>query len=72
MSSIKRQYVVTQTAKKDERSVKALLSHYPQVEILDELDRSTMLIQMSPEICRQMAQEHPELIIEPNLLYEKL
>jgi hypothetical protein len=72
MSGIKRQYVVTRMAKKDERPLKALLVHYPQVEILDELNRSTVLIQMPPETCRQMAQEHPALIIEPNLLYEKL
>jgi len=64
------QYVVTQATKGSNVSVAELLAHYPKAIILDELDNSTVLVEMSADMCEQISRNRPDLLIEPNLLYK--
>ena len=67
-----REYVVTRPGKKGGISVGALLSRYPEVKLLEDLDESTSLVQMSASVCKRIRQEHSDLVIEPNLPYSLL
>lgn len=64
------QYVVTPKTKKNNVLVAELLACYPKASIIDELDNSTALVEMSADVCEQISRNHPELLIEPNLLYK--
>jgi hypothetical protein len=51
-------------------SVRSVLADYPQSVILDELDPSTLLVEMPRDVSQRLAREHPTLLIEPNLRYK--
>jgi hypothetical protein len=45
------------------------LEVYPDVVILDELDESNVLVEMSEEARDRIRRELPQLVVEPNLPY---
>jgi hypothetical protein len=51
-------------------SVRALLENCPDVVILDELDSSTVLAEMSEDVRKKINRKLPQLVIEPNLQYK--
>ena len=64
-----RQYLVVQTEQSRMVSVCTLLKGHPGVAILDQLDDSTALVEMSHETCLQLTRQFPDLAVEPNLRY---
>lgn len=64
-----KKYVVSPPARQRNLRVSALLRKCPGVTVLDELDDSTALVVMSDRAHDQLSQEHPELVIEPDLIY---
>jgi hypothetical protein len=65
-------YVVTPTRSGGRMHIGELLRHYPRVTLLDSLDESTALVEMTERDRVELTQQHPELAIEPNLTYHKL
>lgn len=49
-----------------------ILRDYPALDILDSLDAATVLVQMTETERQTLARNHPELAIEPNILYQLL
>lgn len=64
------QYVVTQSRNSGVR-VDDVLRRYKGVEVLAVHDHSTVLVQMPVNVQETVAREHPELVIEPNIVYKK-
>jgi hypothetical protein len=64
-----KKYVVSPAARQRNLRVSALLRRRRGVKVLDELDDSTALVVMSDRAHNRLSQEHPELIIEPDLIY---
>jgi hypothetical protein len=67
---ILRQYVMGPTAGRGNVYITSILRQYPKVIVLDKLDDSTALVEMSDIEHERISREHPELLIEPNLLYK--
>jgi hypothetical protein len=67
---ILRQYVVEPKAGRSNIYLASILRQYPKVIVLDKLDDSSALVEMSDVEYEQISSEHPELLIEPNLLYK--
>lgn len=65
-----KQYVVGPTDGLGDMYITLLLRRYPKVVVLDELNDSTALVEMSEMEHKRLSREHPELLIEPNLLYK--
>jgi hypothetical protein len=65
----RKEYLVTPSARRRKLRVSLVLRQHPGVTILDELDESTALVTMSDRAHHRLAQEHPELTIEPNIMY---
>ena len=65
------QYVITQRAG-GVTAVSTLLRKDPEVVILDEIDYSTALAEMSEETHQRIQREFPNLVIEPNNAYTLL
>jgi hypothetical protein len=65
----RKKYVVSPSARQRNLSVSALLRRCPGVKVLDELDDSTTLVAMSDRAHHQLLREHPELVIELDLMY---
>lgn len=66
-----KQYVVTPAARGARMHVGEVLRQYPKVILLDIDDRAA-LVQMSDRDRNRLSRQHPELAIEPNILYRKL
>ena len=49
-----------------------VLRHYPRVVLLDTLDETTALVEMSDSDRMLITRQHPEWAIEPNIRYGKL
>lgn len=49
-----------------------VLRNYPRVVLLDTLDETTALVEMSDSDRLLISQQHPEWAIEPNIRYGKL
>jgi hypothetical protein len=64
-----KKYVVTPAARQVSLRVSAVLEHCPGITVLDELDDSTALVIMSDRTHHRLSKEHPELVIEPDLIY---
>lgn len=69
LSSDLEQYVVMRGTH-PASSVRSVLAEYPQSVILEELDPSTVLVEMPRDVSQRLAREHPTLLIEPNLRYK--
>jgi hypothetical protein len=67
-----KRYVVTPIRSGDHMQIGELLRHYPKVVLLDSLDESTALVEMTEGDRVRLTRQHPELAIEPNLTYHKL
>ena len=65
-------YVVTPSNVGGRMHIGELLRHYPRVILLDALDESTALVEMSERDRARLSRQHPELAIEPNITYRKL
>jgi Ethanolamine utilization protein EutJ (predicted chaperonin) len=65
----RKKYVVSPSARQRNLRVSALLRRRRGITVLDELDDSTALVVMSDRALDQLSQEHPELVIEPDLIY---
>lgn len=65
------QYIVWRRSKRDAFSVSEQLVRYPGVRILED-DPGEALVEMSETVRKRIAREHPELAIEPNVIYELL
>jgi hypothetical protein len=65
-------YVVTRSYAGDQMHVMTLLNQYPTVVLVDELDETTALVEMTPRDRMRISRQHPELMIEPNIGYRKL
>jgi len=63
------QYVVFATLKNASFSLPALLKTYPKIKVLQELDKSAALVEMSADTSRAIAGENPDIVVEPNLRY---
>jgi hypothetical protein len=64
------EYVVSKPEKPRGITVMDILAKYPKVHILDNLDAFTALVHMSDDVHEQLSEEHPELTIDANILYE--
>lgn len=69
--SATQRYVVTPSGSRRVK-VGELLRHYPRVILLDALDDSTALVEMSERDRIRLSRRHPELAIEPNIPYRKV
>ena len=49
-----------------------VLRHYPRVVLLDTLDETTALVEMSDSDRMLITRQHPEWAVEPNIRYGKL
>jgi len=67
-----RQYVVTLTARGARMHFGQVFRQYPKVILLDTIDDRAALVQMSDRDRNRLSRQHPELAIEPNILYSKL
>lgn len=65
-----KQYVVSQTTRQKKTSVASLLAGYSEITVVNEFNDSTALVAMPEYMYDQLVQEHPSLIIEPNILYK--
>lgn len=65
-------YVVTPSGSGRGMRVGEVLRHYPEVVLLDTLDDSTALVEMSDRDRLLISRRHPEWAIEPNVRYGKL
>lgn len=65
----RKKYVVSPPTRQRNLRVSALLKSRPGVIVLDELDDSTALVAMSDKAHHRLSKEHPELVIEPDLIY---
>lgn len=64
-----KRYVVSPSVSGSNMHVASVLSVYPTVKVLDELDDATALVEMSDKDRNRLSRQHPELLIEPNALY---
>ena len=69
--SATKRYVVTPSGSRRVK-IGELLRHYPRVILLDALDDSTALVEMSERDRVRLSRRHPELAIEPNIPYRKV
>jgi len=67
-----KRYVVTPAMSGSRMQLGQVLSKYPKVILLDRLDDSAALVEMSDRDRTRLARQHPELVIEPNIAYRKL
>lgn len=65
-------YVVTPSSSGRGMHVGEVLRHYPRVVLLDTLDDTTALVQMSDSDRLLISRQHPEWAIEPNISYGKI
>ena len=63
------QYVVFATLRDPSSSLSALLKNHPGIRILQQLDESTALVEMSDETSHVLIGQHPEIVVEPNIRY---
>jgi hypothetical protein len=63
-------YIVTRDKKGGMMHVSNVLKGYPSIEIIDCLDESTVLVEMTENERHKISREHPELGIERNELYQ--
>jgi hypothetical protein len=66
-----KQYVVTLTARGARIHFGEVFRQYPKVILLDTIDGRAVLVQMSERDRNRLSRQHPELAIEPNILYSK-
>jgi hypothetical protein len=64
-----KRYVITPTVGGSKMHISSLLRQYPRVVIVDEFG-DTALVEMSERERLRLIQHHPELVIEPNLVYK--
>jgi hypothetical protein len=69
--NLRHQYVITKSGRVGP-SVSALLRDYEGVEVLEELDSSTVLAEMSDDALTLVTREIPQLVFEPNIQYRIL
>jgi hypothetical protein len=66
-----KRYVVTTSMAGSDMHVASLLRVYPNVRVLDELDKATALVEMTEKDCKRVSRQHPELTIETNAPYTR-
>lgn len=66
-----KRYVVTPSINGRVIHLAQVLRAYPKVVLLDKVDDSTALVEMSDRDLDRLSRQHPELAIEPNLPYQK-
>lgn len=66
-----KRYVVTRNSNGRVVHLGKVLRAYPKVILLDKLDDSTALVEMSDRDLMRLSRQHPELAIEPNIPYRK-
>lgn len=64
-----KQYLVTPSARRSNIHVCSVLRQHRGVTILNELDKSTAVVKMSDRQHDQLVRNHPELTIEPNIIF---
>lgn len=64
-----KQYLVTPAARRSKVPVCSVLRQHRGVTILNELDESTALVKMSDRQHNLLVRNHPELTIEPNIMF---
>jgi hypothetical protein len=43
--------------------------NYPGIRVLQQLDESTALVEMSDDTSHSVIGQHPEIVVEPNIRY---
>lgn len=64
------EFIITPAENAACEAVSDALRQYPALNVIDSLDAATVLVKMSDDERTNLARKHPELVIEPNLLYE--
>ena len=67
---IEHRYVITRDRRSGIVHVSSVLDKYPNVEIIDRLDESTILVAMTEYMSKRLSARYPELDIELNELYD--
>jgi hypothetical protein len=66
------QYVIMLPTAEAGSSLRDLLAMYPAINILQDLDSQTALVEMPDAVAQTLAADHPEVIIERNIRYAML
>jgi hypothetical protein len=64
-----RQYIVAVPGRGTMTPLRDLLDLYSGINILQQLDPATGLVEMSEDTARQLSADHPEILIEQNIRY---